>query len=65
MWDKWGLVLNFAGGCILAASGLYGVDAGWGGGIVWNTSCWKWVQFLGWILLSLGFAFQFVGRWRE
>ena len=55
---KFGLILNAIGGAMVAVTGYKGLAAGFGGPIVWTSSLWHCLWWLGWVLLVVGFVFQ-------
>jgi hypothetical protein len=54
-----GLLLNFIGAVLLGLSTQLGVAAGWFDPIVSKNWVWKFTNFLGWVLLAIGFLIQF------
>jgi len=58
--NLWGLGLNFIGAVLLGIAGVAGLAAGYGGPIVWKNAWWHASWWLGWLLLALGFALQWI-----
>ncbi len=66
-WAAWGLILDIIGALLIAAATMgAGVESGYlvmRRGISHPKITFG-VKLLGWVLLLVGFALQFVGEWR-
>lgn len=53
-----GLDMNFVGSVMIGLGSYFGIAAGFGGPLVWSSTFWKVVFFVGWFLMASGFLFQ-------
>ena len=57
---RWGLACNILGTVFVGFSSFFGLAAGWGGSIVWNSRLGRLMYWLGWGLMFFGFIVQFI-----
>lgn len=55
---KIGLALNFLAALSLGFSTQFGLAIGFGGPFQWKNRIWRVVNIVGWVLLAVGFLFQ-------
>jgi hypothetical protein len=60
-WNLWGLALNVVGLILVGVCGTKGLVSGWSRPIVWKHLGWRVAWYVGWGLLALGFALQWIG----
>lgn len=53
-----GLLSDFLGAVVVGFSGYFGLAAGFGGSILWESPHWRNLWWVGWALLALGFLLQ-------
>jgi hypothetical protein len=60
-----GLIFDLLGAVMVALSGSLGLEAGFGGPIVWISEPWRIVWLLGWFFIILGTGLQWPGSSRH